>query len=181
MDDKPVFIDFEASSINGFPIQVAYGTSESDLKCHLIKPLPIWNNAIYMWDYNAQDIHGFSKSYINEYGVNAETVAREVSENLKGKTIYADSGADLNWLYMLLDDVAERTGKSYPVPKFKLITKLMYEHRIPDEIGVKALKLAHEKFKSRGLVAHKADADTLKHIWTWEFIQELMQQKRDKS
>lgn len=172
--EKPIFIDFEASSIQGFPIQIAYGTSEEDLKCFLIKPLPIWNNALYMWDYNAQDMHGFSKNYINQYGINTETVVREVSEDLKGKTIYADNGADMNWLLMLLDDVAEQTGETYPEPKFKLIQTLLYELKIPSDIAYEAGVLANEKFKSKGLVAHKADNDALNHIWTWESIQELM-------
>jgi len=43
--NKPIFIDFEASS-NGYPIQVAYGSSEEGLKCILIKPLESWNNEI---------------------------------------------------------------------------------------------------------------------------------------
>jgi hypothetical protein len=35
--EAPIFIDFEASGINGYPIQVAYGTCEADLQCHLRK------------------------------------------------------------------------------------------------------------------------------------------------
>lgn len=173
LEHNPIFIDFEASSIQGFPVQVAYGTSESDLKCFLIKPLEIWNNATYMWDYNAQDIHGFSKNYINQYGINAETVAREVSEDLKGKTIYADNGADMNWLFMLLDDVAEFTGETYPEPSFKLIQTLLHELKVPSDTAYKASVMANEKFKARGLRPHKADNDTLKHIWTFEAIQKL--------
>ncbi|WP_028486831.1 hypothetical protein [Thiomicrorhabdus chilensis] len=172
--EKPIFIDFEASAINGFPIEIAYGTSEEDLKCFLIKPLPVWNDADYLWDYNAQDMHGFSKNYINQYGINAETVARELSSDLKGKTVYADNGADLNWLLMLLDDVSEMTGETYPEPKFKLIHTLIHEQKIPNEIAYKAQIVASEKFREKGLTAHKADADTLKHIWTWEAVQELM-------
>jgi hypothetical protein len=50
---KGIFINFEASAMNGFPVQVAYGMSEADLKCFLMKPLDIWNDADYMWDFNA--------------------------------------------------------------------------------------------------------------------------------
>ena len=130
-----------------------------------------------MWDYNAEDMHGFTKGYLNEYGINAATVAKEISEDLKGKTIYADNGVDMNWLLMLLDDVAELTGETYPEPGFKLISKLLYEHKVPADIAVKAQVEADKKFRSHGLVAHKADADTLKHIWTWEAIQGFMANK----
>lgn len=169
--ENPIFIDFEASSITGFPIQVAYGSCEADLKCFLIKPLNHWNNAIHLWDYNAEDVHGFSKRYINEYGINAATVAREVSNDLQGKTVYSDSGLDQNWLYYLLDDVAKKTGEDYPAPKFKLIQNLLYENGVDDIAIVKAQVVANEKFKARGLSAHKADNDVLKHIWTWEVVQ----------
>jgi hypothetical protein len=173
--DNPIFIDFEASSMQGFPIQVAYGSCEADLKCHLIKPLNHWNNAIYLWDFNAQDIHGFSKAYINDYGVNATTVAKEVSEDLKGKTIYADSGVDLFWLQYLLDDSAEVTGETYAEPRFKLINKLMYERGMDDIKAAKAMGLASERFRAKGLIAHKADNDVLRHIYTWEALMELSQ------
>ena len=172
-NENPIFIDFEASSMQGFPIQVAYGSSEDNLKCFLIKPLPRWNNELYLWDYNAEDIHGFSKRYINEYGINAASVAQEVSNDLQGKVIYSDSKADLNWLYYLLDDVAEITGKEYSVPQHKLIQNLLFERKIDGALSAKAQGIANEKFKARGLRPHKADNDVLKHIWTWEAIQFL--------
>lgn len=171
--EKPIFIDFEASSINGYPIQVAYGSCEEDLKCFLIKPLTSWNNAEHLWSFDSQEIHGFSKNHINEYGINAKSVAREVSDDLNGKAIYADSKADMTWLYMLLDDVARITCEDYPKPDFKLISTLAYEQKISSSIAVKAQIKAEEKFKAYGLIAHKADADVLKHIWTWEAVQEL--------
>lgn len=173
-------MDFEASSINGYPIQFAYGSSEEDLKCHLIKPLPVWDKADYMWDYNAEDIHGFSKNYLHEYGVNAATVAREICEDLKGKTVYSDHGADHNWFLMLIDDVAEMTGEEYPIPKFGLLRSLSREHRVDPYISIKAQIMAQNKFRERGLVYHKADNDTLMHIWTWEFIQELSEKEKLK-
>ena len=33
MSEKPIFMDFEASAINGNPVQFAYGSSEENLKC----------------------------------------------------------------------------------------------------------------------------------------------------
>lgn len=74
-NNSPIFLDFEASGIQGLPIQIAYGSCEDDLQCHLIKPLSVWHEDESLWDYNAEDIHGFSKNYVNEYGVNAKTVA----------------------------------------------------------------------------------------------------------
>ncbi len=171
--EKPIFIDFEASSINGFPLQVAYGSCEEDLKYFLIKPLAEWNNEEHLWSFDSQEIHGFSKRYINEYGINPESVAREVSDDLNGKVIYADSKADMAWLNMLLNDVARLTGEDYPIPEFKLISTLAYEQKIPSSIAVKAQIMAEKKFKVYGLIAHKADSDTLKHIWTWNAIQEI--------
>ena len=126
-----------------------------------------------MWDFNAQEIHGFSKAYLKEYGINAATVAREVSEDLKGKTVYSDHGADQSWLFMLLDDVAEMTGETYPEPKFGLIRRLAYEHKIDPYFSMKAQMKAQNKFRERGLEPHKADNDTLMHIWTWEALQDL--------
>lgn len=175
--NKPIFIDFEASSINGYPIQVAYGSCEADLKCTLIRPLERWNNETWLWDYKAQALHGFSNHFINEYGINAITVARRMSEDLKGKSIYSDSAADMSWLLMLLNGVREMTGEMYHKPEFNLISKLLYEHKVPDDIAVKAQVEADRKFRSHGLVAHKADADTLKHIWTWEAIQGFLVNK----
>lgn len=169
----PIFIDFEASAINGYPIQVAYGSSESDLKSHLIKPLEQWMNDESLWDENAEAIHGFSLSYLNIYGVNALSVAKEVSRDLQGKIIYSDSKADLTWLGWLFNDCAHLSGEQYEMPKFELIQKLVFENGFSDDQCYRAQILANEKFKSRGLVAHKADADTLKHIWTWEALNAL--------
>lgn len=171
--EKPIFIDFEASSLEGFPIQVAYGSCEEGLKCFLIKPLSEWNQEEHLWSLVSQEIHGFSKNYINQYGINAQSVAIEVSNDLNGKTIYADSQADMRWLCMLLDDSARLTGIDYPKPEFKLISALVNEHKILSSTAVKAQIMAEKKFKARGLIAHKADADVLKHIWTWEALQEI--------
>ena len=174
---EPIFIDFEASSIQGYPVQVAYGSCEEDLKCFLIKPLEVWEKDDYLWDFNAQDIHGFSLNYLREYGLNAVSVAKEVSNDLQGKTIYSDSKVDLNWLYYLLDDVADITGETYPAPKHELIQHLIWQEKIDPYLSVKAQMMAKEKFLSRGLEYHKADNDTLLHIWTWKALQELLKEK----
>jgi hypothetical protein len=170
--NKPIFIDFEASAMNGFPVQVAYGTSEADLKCFLVKPLKIWNDADYMWDFNAQDIHGFSKAFINTHGVDATEVARIVSEDLRGKTVNADSNADKFWLGLLLDDCAEVTGEMYAEPGFMLMQTRYFQDKISDVEVVYAKRFADAKLKERNLRPHQADNDVLRHIWLWEFLNE---------
>ncbi len=156
--------------MQGFPVQVAYGSSEDNVKTFEIKPLEVWQKDTYLWDYNAESMHGLYLDYLKQHGIDAISVAEKFSEDLKGQTVYADSNMDLNWLFMLLDDCAEITRHNYPMPAFQLISELYEALDFSDSQILKSYLLARQKFKSNGLSHHKANNDVLMHIWQWNLL-----------
>lgn len=176
VNDAPIFLDFEASSLRGYPVQVAYGSDESNVTCMLIKPLPVWLAEPELWDYNAEAVHGFSQAYLHQHGLDAVTVAKTLTDDLAGKVVFADSGLDSFWLSLLLSDAAALAKCEFQQPRFLLIDQLIASlNPLPARALVQqAQAQASALFKAKGLVPHQADNDVLKHIWAWQSLQRLI-------
>lgn len=105
MNDKPFFIDFEASGLgpNSYPIEAGWSDDKGNVESHLINPYHIddWDD----WDFIAQhNIHGISREQLREEGKSPLQVAQKLNESLAGKEVFCDGlPYDRLWMECLFD------------------------------------------------------------------------------
>lgn len=106
--DLPCFLDFEASSLDGFPIQVAWSLPNGSVTCHLIDPAGVEGWGDDRWDeYAEQEIHHISRDLLSKEGLPPVEVAEMMNAALEGETVYCDGGLlDQYWL----EDLFEAAG-----------------------------------------------------------------------
>ena len=102
---SPVFYDIEASSLDGFPIEVGWawvepasGTIVSE--GHLIRPASVWD-VHATWDPAAASCHRIGIDDLFRQGRPAFEVARRMNSNVRGSELFADSPFDEHWLTLL--------------------------------------------------------------------------------
>lgn len=105
--ENPVFYDCEASSLNGFPIEI--GWAQLDLRTgtvrsegHLIRPPPDWD-VHGKWDDQSEELHGISLAALNAHGRPPDEIARRMNETLPGCELFADSPFDETWLEQIFE------------------------------------------------------------------------------
>ena len=103
----PVFYDIEASSLNGFPIEI--GWARPDLASgtimsegHLIRPPPDWD-VQGTWDASAVARHRIKLDELWRAGRPVLEIARRMNDTLRGSELFADSPFDEAWLQQLFD------------------------------------------------------------------------------
>jgi hypothetical protein len=71
----PVFIDFEASSLNkdSYPVEVAWVFEDGRSRSFLIRPAPGWTD----WSAEAEAIHGISRDQLDRDGVEVSIIVDE--------------------------------------------------------------------------------------------------------
>lgn len=97
-------IDIEASGIHpdSYPIEIGIYDidDETQSRSWLITPHATWT----YWDYNAEEIHGLSRQYIEEDGLDALSVCMEVNEIISKENVYSDAPSyEIMWLVKLFD------------------------------------------------------------------------------
>jgi DNA polymerase III epsilon subunit-like protein len=102
---QPVFLDIEASGLDGWPIEVAWVEIDPDgslrAESHLIRPEPDWD--LQAWDNVAEQLHGISLAQLLREGRPAFQVAARVVECLDGRMVVSDAAdRDTGWLRELL-------------------------------------------------------------------------------
>lgn len=101
-------IDLEASGLHpdSYPIEVGvYDIEDPDNSFgFLIKPDQTWTH----WDYNAQDIHGLSRDYIEQDGITIQEACRVLNERL-GDVVLSDAVAFENMWLATLFETANQT------------------------------------------------------------------------
>jgi hypothetical protein len=128
---RPVFYDFEASGLGGFPIEVGWALVDERYNLrsdsYLILPAPEWNLDAH-WDESAQEIHGISQAYLMANGRPAVEVAQRLNDSLSGMSLYSDSPFDQKWMGQLFTAAgADRTFVLKQTPAPALIEKLRAE------------------------------------------------------
>jgi len=103
---KPVFYDFEASGLDGFPIEVGWAFVDDQKRIvsdsSLILPDPKWNLPA-KWDQSAEQIHGISLKHLMEKGIPARQVAQQLNQVLAAQNLYSDSLFDQKWMGQLFE------------------------------------------------------------------------------
>lgn len=154
----PVFIDFEASSLDliaSYPIEVGVCMPNGDVKSWLIKPHVLWTD----WSEKAARIHGISKEELLNDGTEISTVIDELNQLLDGQTVYCDAWTfDSFWLHRLY-----KAGRSKPTFQLESISALLSEEQ------VEHWQEMHDKvIEEQGLVRHRAANDAIILQKTWQ-------------
>jgi len=103
---RPVFYDFEASGLDGFPIEVGWAFVDEQTRIvsgsSLILPDPKWNLAA-TWDESAEQIHGICLNHVMQKGLPTHQVAQQLNAALAGLNLYSDSLFDQKWMGELFE------------------------------------------------------------------------------
>jgi DNA polymerase III epsilon subunit-like protein len=107
-------IDFEASCLPedhfSYPIEVALAKVDGPSRTWLIKPPPCWQ--YWDWCEEAEALHGISPERLQREGLPIAQVLAELTAEVAGGTVYADSDLDAYWL----ETLAVAAGKPAPFP-----------------------------------------------------------------
>jgi hypothetical protein len=105
-NDRPLFIDFEASSLGptSYPIEAGFSDPEAGAPISLlINPYAVedWTD----WDLHAQNsIHCISREQLREQGRHPVEVAEQMNCLFDGRSLYCDGGDfDRHWCHRLFE------------------------------------------------------------------------------
>jgi hypothetical protein len=107
LGSSPVFYDIEASSLEGFPIEIGWAQADAALgtimsEGYLIRPPPDWDIP-GTWDPGAAARHRISIDDLWRKGRPVLEIARRMNQTLAGAELFADSSFDETWLHQLLE------------------------------------------------------------------------------
>ncbi len=159
----PVFIDFEASSLDlvaSYPIEVGVCMADGTLHDWLIKPHVIWRD----WSEKSQQIHGIAPEVLQREGLPISQVTHELNELLHGMTVYCDAWTfDCFWLHRLFKSIRRK-------PEFQIdsIAVLLNPRQIPRWQGTR-----NEVVRDMNIQTHRAANDARILHETWKRVQSL--------
>lgn len=154
LDQPPIFIDFEASSLDllsSYPIEVGICLPDGTTRSWLIKPHVLWKD----WSEKAARIHGITKQMLEDQGHEISEVIEELNSILTG-TVYCDAWAfDSFWLHRLYKAV-----KAEPSFELDSISSILDSNQIDQWQDVRAgvideLKLVRHRAANDALILHK--------------------------
>ena len=104
---SPVFYDCEASSLDGFVIEVGWAYVRPDdgqiiAASYLVRPLAEWQ-IVTVWDENAEALHGISLAELSAQGIPVRDIADAMNRELAGRELYSDSPFDEAWLSQIFE------------------------------------------------------------------------------
>jgi DNA polymerase III epsilon subunit-like protein len=146
--EAPCVIDIEASGFgrHSYPIEVGYVLPDGRSRCMLVKPAEGWTH----WDVDAAQVHGITQAILASRGRPVAEVARQLNEELAGRTVYCDGWAhDYSWLAALFEEAGL-------APSFKLESV----NRLLGDTELSQLDHARrDAIHSMGLTRHRASND----------------------
>lgn len=158
-DISPAFIDFEASSLNlieSYPIEVGLCLPDGSLHSWLIRPHVLWKD----WSESAENIHGLSRSRLEQEGWVAGDVARHLNALLPDQ-VFCDAWTfDSFWLHRLF-----RAAGETPLFSLESISALLAPEQVQRWAGTRRQVIAE-----LGLPVHRAANDALILHKTWQRV-----------
>lgn len=145
-----IFLDCEASGLSNFsyPIEIGWKNGLGIGHNILIKPAIDWSH----WDFESEKIHGISRDYLKENGVEFRKAATEIQSHLYGKLVMSDASSfDEFWCNRLF--VEANINKGFAVQN---IWAFLYDMGIPAE-NLPTLK---QRAKDIAQPTHRTDEDT---------------------
>lgn len=150
-----IFLDFEASGMYGFPIEVGFCAVGADrsmrAEARMIRHDP-WLDQVERWDTAAQDIHHIDRAALMALGQSPAVVMTWLNAELAGLVAVADSPCDKLWLAQL----AEAAGVA---PTFGLVDDMLPALRGPEISGAHGPVVAWRHISRLFEKAHRADID----------------------
>lgn len=160
-----IFLDFEASGMAGFPIEVGFCLVGPDrsmrAEARLIRHDP-WLDQVERWEWRAEEIHKIDRASLMEFGQPPAAVMAWLNNQLAGMVAVADSTKDKEWL----DQLAEVAGIS---PTFGLIDDVTKALRGPEMANGKPLENLWQEAERICPKTHRADQDA-RHLATWYLL-----------
>lgn len=99
-----IFLDCEASSLVGFPIEIGFARVLPDRSIVTDARLARhdeWLDEMQLWDWQAEQIHRITRANLMEFGRPVVEVARWLNGELAGRLVLIDSPKDQIWVDML--------------------------------------------------------------------------------
>lgn len=96
------FFDCEASSLgkDSYPIEIGWCLADTGAVAScLIAPADGWTD----WDPEAERVHGITHATLRTDGISPPEAAERLCRAVRGRTLYADSFRDVEWLHKLCD------------------------------------------------------------------------------
>jgi hypothetical protein len=163
----PVFYDIEASSLEGFPIEI--GWARADLASgtivsegHLIRPPHDWD-VRGTWDQSAASHHRIALDELWWLGRPVFEIARRMNKSLGGSELFADSPFDAPWLHQLFEAAGIETEFSVRATDPSVfIGALARDRAAYIEAKRKALRIAPPN--------HRAETDARHWAVLWAMI-----------
>lgn len=168
---KPVFIDFEASSLSGFsyPIEVAWGSGPEDIHSCLISPAQCHD--CIDWDDDSEILHGLTRRQLLEKGLPMDRVCDLLNDAMEGRRVFSDAnGYDNLWLEKLF----YAAGKERPGFMIRHVDELLCERLAPLLVQrrelVAALEEMHNAARAKVPRQHRAGWDVRFLIELWDMV-----------
>jgi len=156
MPTIPVFIDFEASSLDlvaSYPIEVGVCLGNGEVKSWLVKPHVLWKD----WSERAARVHGISRDSLEQEGIEVYEVVEELNAILDG-TVFCDAWTfDSFWLHRLY-----KAANTKPSFQLDSIASLLHDEQVERWQDVHRAVI-----NDMQLERHRAanDAIILHHTW----------------
>jgi DNA polymerase III epsilon subunit-like protein len=170
-ENKPVFYDCEASSLDGYPIEVGWASASTQNDAilsegHLIRPPQEWpiNES---WDEQAEGIHGITLYQVQREGRPAWEIAKRMNAALAGRELFSDAAQDETWLRLLFDAAGiDPTFTIRRTDATVLISRAAAERGMSEAAYERAKGMAAELAPRR----HRAEADARHLAVLWRLV-----------
>lgn len=153
---EPIFIDFEASSldlISSYPIEVGVASKSGGVKSWLIRPAPLWHD----WSIEAEHLHGITREHLAAEGINAVDVAQMLNQCIPD-VCYCDAWSyDSFWFHRLF-----KAARVKPTFRIESITQLLNTQQIS-----RWSETRKRIIKETGWDTHRAGNDARILLQTW--------------
>ena len=153
---SPVFYDFEATGLDGIPIEIGWAYFDAATETIL--------SEASVWDERAQEIHGIELETVLAKGKGPVEVLSRMNAVLNGRELFADSPFDPAWLRQLFE-LADLD------PSFHM--RVMLSPALCDRLAVvrnidsSEYAAIKAKVERNSPITHRADADARywAHLW----------------
>jgi DNA polymerase III epsilon subunit-like protein len=166
----PVFFDCEASSLDGYIIEIGWAFVDNDGEnivsaAHLIRPAPEWKIKD-AWSAKSERLHGISLAHLREHSRPVEEIAQIMNRELAGRELVSDNWRyDERWLLQVF--VAAGVEPAFTIRHTD--ARILLEQAAADRnFDLARLNRAREEAERNR--RHRADADAL--IWAelWRMV-----------
>jgi hypothetical protein len=160
MLERIAIIDIEASGLHkgSFPIEIGWANAPDGRSGSALIAVHGWLTDHGNWDPDAEAIHGLTRNYLSEHGLDANTAAQRVMAVLDGRLIFSsDPDYDQRWLNELLDEAGWPQPRPVVFSTKALLIALCGNSDGAGEVMARATAMSCH--------SHRAEPDA-KHLWT---------------